>query len=280
MKKIIKFAAVILVMIMVSAPLTAMAQELETIEAPTVTEVSFNNAKINEKFLPTKSRYTITLSNPNLTPTLKDYKINGSAKLFVTYSQDESKKQNGIILTLEFDGGSTVYTFDYSNAEQYEKNSNNNLTSIDCYLGEVYPQLNDKDTDYKLYVPNDLTSIKLTAVTQDVGAHCDAPAEITLTDNQEPTITLTVTASDSTVKLYNLKVKRINKTSAEVEEEMKDPHFKSIVEGELFYQKPIFFISIVSTVCGIAIICLFVILAKRLTVKVDDEEEKEFFDIV
>ena len=88
MKKIIKFAAVILVMIMVSAPLTAMAQELETIEAPTVTEVSFNNAKINEKFLPTKSRYTITLSNPNLTPTLKDYKINGSAKLFVTYSQD------------------------------------------------------------------------------------------------------------------------------------------------------------------------------------------------
>ena len=31
MKKIIKFAAVILVMIMVSAPLTAMAQELETI---------------------------------------------------------------------------------------------------------------------------------------------------------------------------------------------------------------------------------------------------------
>ena len=50
MKKIIKFAAVILVMIMVSAPLTAMAQELETIEAPTVTEASFNNAKINEKF--------------------------------------------------------------------------------------------------------------------------------------------------------------------------------------------------------------------------------------
>lgn len=292
MKKTTRIVAIITLVLAILVPATAMAQpkavtedttvtpEITTsiMEVPTLASISFKNATINQPFDSYRTQYTVTLDNPEMTPTLNEYKINGDANIFVTYITDDTKHQTGIIATLEYYGGTTVYTFDYANAERYSINSENRLADVDCYLGEVYPAINDKDTDYKLFIPSDMSSIRMTAVTKDINAYCDAPDEIALSSDQEPTIMLTVTASDSSTRTYKFKVKRLKENCQQIEAEMSQPGFKSLVEGKLYYQQPIFLIAIISVLAGIILLTLMVLLAKRLTVKTADEEEPQFFD--
>ena len=260
-------------------PLSVFAKG-EANATPVLSSVSFNNAVINEEFSENFFEYTITLDDPSVTPTLKSYKIEGSANIFVTYELDEAKHQKGIIITLEFENGSAIYNFRYSNAIDYEVNSNNLLSKVECRLGEVYPKINDSQTDYKLYIPSDLTEINLSAATEDIGAVCEIPKTISLAVDQEPDIAITVTASDGSTRIYNFEVKRLNKTCAEVQKEMESPDFDSLVKGELFYQKPNFILGIACAAAGIIMIILFINIAKRLTVKVEDENEETFFNII
>ncbi len=291
MKKTKTIVAIMTLVLTITVPAAAMAQPkavaqdttapqeitASVMEVPTLASISFKNATINQPFDSYRTQYTVTLDNPEMTPTLNEYKINGDANIFVTYNTDDTKHQTGIIATLEYYGGTTVYTFDYANAEHYSINSENRLADVDCYLGEGYPAINDKDTDYKLFIPSDMDSIRLTAVTKDINAYCDAPDEIALSSDQEPTIMLTVTASDSGTRTYKFKVKRLKQNCQQVEAEINQPGFKSLVEGRLYYQQPIFFIAIISVMAGIILLTLMVLLAKRLTVKPDDEEEPIFF---
>lgn len=282
MKKAIRFITSIVAVLLLALPATAFAQDnlngKNAASAPVLTSISFENAQIRETFSPLANEYTIMLTDASVTPTLKDYKIKGDAKLFVEYSYDEAKQQNGIIVTLQYDSGTNVYTFNYVNAQPVQQSANNLLSAIECDLGEVYPKINDKDTTYNLYIPNDLTELKISAVTQDVGARCDVPNTIALNADQEPTIKITVTASNAQTRTYDLKIKRLNKTSVEVRAELSDPAVDSIVEGELFYQKPVFFISLCSGAGGILLLILFVKAIKKITIRVSDEDELTFFE--
>lgn len=282
MKKAIKFITGLITVVIFLIPIMTFAQDnlngKNAITAPVLTSISFNNAEIRETFSPLANEYTIMLTDSSVTPTLKDYKIKGDAKLFIEYSYDEAKQQNGIMITLQYDSGTNVYTFNYVNAQPVQQSDNNLLSAIECDLGEVYPEINDKDTTYSLYIPNDLTELKLSAVTQDIGAHCDIPSTIELNADQEPTIKITVTASNSQTRTYNLKIKRLNKSSEEVKSQLSNPNIDSIVEGELFYQKPVFFITIVSIAGGIILLAIFVKIIKTVTVKVYDDDEVNFFE--
>lgn len=281
MKKALSIIISAIILFSVYAPLLSFAAESATEEInnnPVLNSISFKNAVIEESFSPYTYEYGIMLEDPTVTPTLEDYEINGEANIFVTYNLDETKHQTGIIVTLQFENGSTIYTFNYINALPYNVNSNNLLAQASCRLGEIYPEINDKDTEYKLYIPNDLTELNLSAATQNVSAHCDIPGTITLKSDQEPTISVTVTASDASTRTYNFKIKRLNKTSAQVIKEMADPDFTSLVEGELFYKQPEFFIIIVSSAAGILILSILVLITKRFTLKVTDKEETEFYD--
>lgn len=275
-KKIISVITAVVITLISSS---AAASDATRMVTPTLSSISFKNAKINESFVPTRTQYTITLDDPEITPTLNDYSIDGDANIFITYSTDETKHQTGIIATLEFEGGTTVYTFEYVNAMQYAISSDNILAGIDCYLGEVYPQINEEDTEYKLFIPSDMDSIRLVAIPRDVSAYCDTLNEIALNSDQEPDITVNVTASDASTRTYTFKIKRLNKTCKQVEYEMAQPNFKSLVEGQLYYQKPTFFIAVISALCGILILLLLVIIAKRLTIRAADDEETDFFDL-
>lgn len=281
MKKALSIIIGIIILFSVLTPTVSFAEvnnsDIES-KTPVLNSISFKNALIEENFSPYTYEYSIMLEDPTVTPTLEDYEINGEANIFVTYSLDDAKHQTGIIVTLQFENGSTIYTFNYINALPYNINSNNLLAQADCQLGEIYPEINEKDTEYKLYIPNDLTELNLSAATQNVSAHCDIPGTITLKSDQEPTISLTVTASDASTRTYNFKVKRLNKTSAQVLKEMADPNFTSLVEGELFYQKPEFFIIIVSTAAGIIFLAVLIIITKRVTLKVIDNDETEFYE--
>ena len=274
MKKIVSIIIILALCFMLSLSAAA-ADNKESF--PELTSVSFNNAVINEEFKKDVFEYSITLDDPGLTPTLESYTLSSEANIFVTYEQDAGKRQTGIIVTLEYENGSAYYKFRYANAEEKEANSDNLLAELKCRLGEVYPALNDKDTAYKLYIPSDLMEINLTATTRDTGAVCDVPKSITLGIDQEPEISLTVTASNGKTRLYTLAVKRLNKTSEEVQKEMESPDFDSLVEGELFWQKPSFRVALAAALAAVFLLLIFIRIAKRLTLKVEDEDEKSFF---
>jgi hypothetical protein len=278
-KKTITILSSLMLLFSVFVPQTVMAEEVlnTPMAAPTLTSISFKNAQIDEEFSPTAHEYALVLDDPEITPTLENYTISGSAEIFVTYITDDSKHQTGIKVTLEYESGSVYYLFNYKNATAYAPSDNNYLESVECDLGEVYPAINDKDTDYKLYIPSDLTEITLTAITQELTSVCEVPGTITLNANQEPTLAITVTSSNGDTRIYNFKVKRLNKNTDEVKALMAEPDFKSIVQGELFYQKPTFIILIISVAAGLVLLLMFIKIAKRLTVRVDDEDEVDFF---
>jgi len=256
-------------------PLTAMAQDAPA--PPMLQEISFKNAVTDETFSPYTYEYLLTLEDPSVPPTLASYKIDGKANIFVTYNLDEARHQTGITVTLAYDNGTVIYTFRYKNAQVYQENDNNLLAAVECPLCEVYPALNDSDTSYKLYIPKDMTVLHLTAVTRDIGAYCDVPSEITLGKEQEPNLKVTVTASDGEKREYDFKIKRLEMTGDEVKALMESPDFVSLARGEQFYRNPVFYITLGSALAALLLFALFIRIAKRLTVKAQDEDEKEFF---
>ena len=256
---------------------TAQSTEQSVPDVPTLASVSFKNAVINEEFSPLRYNYTLTLDNQNVSPTLKAYKIDGNANIFVNYILDDSKRQEGIKVTLEFSSGSAIYNFYYINAEVHNVNSNNTLSALKGNAVEVYPEMTEDNDDYTLYIPKDMTVLKLTAVTKDVSARCDIPSEIEIALDQEPTIPVTVTASDGQTRIYEFKVKRVNKTTAQVEKLMKSKNFKTLADDELFYKNPLFYTVLIAVICGIALVVLIVFAAKRIAVKPGDDDEESFF---
>ncbi len=274
MKKL--FAGLFVFLITVFSAFSANAAETPIANAPYLESVSFKNATVDGGFDKNKTIYDLTLENPSNSAVLENYYVNGNANVFVTYNYDDSNHQTGMILTLSFESGSVIYTFNYKNAEEYKITNNANLAGLDCEYAEVKPQINKTDTSYKLYIPSDLTKIDIMPITEDVNAYC-APVSIELNEKQEPEISLTVKASDGTTKNYKFKVKRLDKTVAEVDNEMQDKDFVSFVKGELFYQKPKFLVGFGAVVVGIAVIVLLAFLTRRITVNPYDSEEKEFY---
>lgn len=243
---------------------------------PYLETISFTNAEIDGGFRKNKTMYTITLEDPSVSPTLSGYQVKGDPNVFVTYGYDGLNHQNAIIVTLSFESGSVIYTFNYSNVVEFTLSSNANLLDLACEYGEVQPAINDTDTEYKLYIPRDLTQLDITPVTQDINAHCD-PLSIEINSSQQPEISVTVLASDGTTKKYKFKVRRVEKTMEEVKAEKNNPAFISFVDGELFYQKPIFSVICISVAVGLFVLLIIAKIVKRVTVNAYDNHEKPFY---
>lgn len=241
-------------------------------DIPQLKSISFTGATIEGQFKSDVYEYELVLDNSGVSPQLSDYLLDGDGNLFVTYQYDDTNHQTAVVVTVEYSSGSAIYTFNYKNPVEYVKNSENHLESITCTMGEISPEINDNDTSYKLYIPKDLTELHITPVTRDTNAYC-APVDMTLAKDQEPVITLSVTASDGSVRIYELKVKRVNKTVAEVQA---DPG-ASLVAGTRFYQQEPFIITAVAVGGGIVVIILLFWLTRRITMNVYDSEEPDFY---
>lgn len=278
MKKAVKtFLISALCFIFAVMPFSAFANEVQPLgNVPYLTAISFNNAEIEGGFNQSKTTFNLVLADTKESPSLKDYAINGNADLFVTYNYDNANVQSGITVTLSYESGTVFYTFNYKNAEKTDVNSNANLLGVICELGELQPKFDKDTTVYKLYLPSDLTHIEIAPVTEDIHAYC-ASLNMELRENQETDFNFIVTASDGTTKTYKFKIKRVNKTVAQVKEEMAQDDFKSFVDGELFYQKPIFNIVFFSSIGGIIIIAVLIAVTKRLIVNPYDSDEKDFY---
>ena len=257
----------------------ANAAEAPIQNAPYLESISFSNADIDGGFRTGETHFTLTLQNPNQSAALQSYTVNGSAKVIAAYQYDNANHQTGITVTLEFDSGSVIYTFTYSNAPEYSVNSNANLAEINCEYGEVRPEINSEDTAYKLYVPSDLTEINITPVTQDINATATS-MPVTLREGQETEIPITVTASDGTTKKYVFDIIRVNKTIEEVKAEMAQPGYVSFVDGERFYEQPVFAVTVGAVAGGLIVILIIAAIVKRVAANPYDEDEKEFYSPV
>ena len=192
------------------------------------------------------------------------------------YILNAAGKQTGIKATLRYSNISIDYQFKYSNPPASEITTNKNLGYIECELCEIYPKLNDKETDYTLYIPKDLNEINLSVGTQDPNATCKVPGTLKLNENQNPTIKLQVFAADSSVKIYSLKIERLDLTCDEVRAL---PDSESIISNKITSERLENIIIAGCVILGILILVLFVVFAKKLTVRVYDEDEKDYFDV-
>lgn len=252
---------------------TAVLSEQET---PKLISISFKNAVIDQNFSSDIMNYTITLEDNTLSPSLEDYSIKGDCELFVSYIYDDANKQTGILAKIEYATGSTIYTFTYSNPAEYDINSNNRLSAIDCIYGELSPEISKNENTYRLYIPQDLTNLVITPVAEDINAHC-APIELTLSVGQEVDIPIICTASDGSIREYCIKLKRVDKSLAQVKEEIESGEFISLTEGTRFYENEEFLVIISSVAGGILVILLLYKITKRVAVSTYDKDEKPFY---
>ncbi len=273
-----KINLVILLIIICSAllitPINAYADN-----TPVLVKISFKNAKIDSTYNHEIQEYSLTLDDNSITPTLDSYAIKGDADLFINYIYDETNHPIGLTATLQYDAGSKIYTFTYSNPTDYVQNSNNKLSSIYSQYGELSPTINDSDTVYKLYIPSDLTDLTITPVTHDINAYC-APVSLKLSADQTPKITLTCTASDGSKRNYSLNIKRVNKTTEQVKLEMQQPDYISFVEGTRLFEKPEFIMTVCAVLGGAVLIVIMFAVTKRIAVNPYDKEEKPFYSSI
>ncbi len=273
MKRICRAAfAAVTVLCVLGSVCMAMAAEIPSLRA-----VSFKNATVQEALAPDRYEYTLVLDDPKQTPTLENYEVSGDAKVFTEYLYDSTQRQNGIAVTLEHENGSVKYRFLYQNAQRKTNSSNNYLQSVSCPLGVVYPEISHDTDRYRLYVPSDLTELELSAAPEDVEAHCEVPGTITLSAQQEMKIVIQVTAADGSVRPYTFRVRRMDKTSQEAEQLIREGNTDLLIKSERFYQKPAFLICFFGILGSALLLWLLVNLTKRFAVQVGDSEEVPFF---
>lgn len=279
MKKTIKALLCVAMMLAVVVPFTVFAgdkAESKTVKAPTLQSIEFNDAEIEGDFSPTQFYYNINVNSDGETPTLKKYKVSKGAEIFVTYNQDGV---NGINVEVKNVTLSANYFFEYKyNDVNVNLNSNTNLKELDCELGCVYPAINNEETYYQLYIPKDMTELKLTAVPEDLGASCNVPKEFKMTTEQNPIIEASVVSSDGTLKSYKFEVKRLDLTSKELKKELKNNSYEDIIKNEVFHKSPQFKVMLLGIFGGIVILAIAVLILKRVAVKAQDDDETEFFD--
>lgn len=279
MKKTIKALLCVAMMLAVVVPFTVFAgdkAESKTVKAPTLQSIEFNDAEIEGDFSPTQFYYNINVNSDGETPTLKKYKVSKGAEIFVTYNQDGV---NGINVEVKNVTLSANYFFEYKyNDVNVNLNSNTNLKELDCELGCVYPAINNEETYYQLYIPKDMTELKLTAVPEDLGASCNVPKEFKMTTEQNPIIEASVVSSDGTLKSYKFEVKRLGLTSKELKKELKNNSYEDIIKNEVFHKSPQFKVMLLGIFGGIIILAIAVLILKRVAVKAQDDDETEFFN--
>ena len=249
--------------------------------APELKAITFKNATIDTAFKSDVLEYTITLKDNTVSPTLESFESTADCELFVTYITDDAGHQTGIKASLNNSTGSGVnYVFHYSNPAEFVPNSNNYLADIYSTYAELEKPLNHEDTSYKLYIPKDLTNLKLTPVTEDVNASCPQLEQLTLSSQKITPITLTCTASDGTTRSYKIKLKRVDKTVEQVKAEMQEEGYTSFVSGTHFYESDSFFVIAGASVGGVIVLFLLYKLIRRFGVNPYDAEEKPFYSTV
>ncbi len=266
----------VLLISLITCTVPTFASETPVSNVPYLTDITFENAEIDGGFNLKTTVFNITLDDNSKSPSVASFQTDGEANVLINYIYDVSYHQTGITVTLQFDNGTIIYTFNYSNVETYTVSNNADLIDLNCEYAEIQPSLNSKTTKYKMYIPSDLTELNITPITDDINAYC-ASQNLILAEGQETTLNFTVTASNGDTKAYEFDIKRVDKTLDEVKEEMKDEDFTSFVNIQKIYEEPEFYVAIIVVAAGILIILILLFLTRHTRVTVIDKDEPEFY---
>lgn len=183
----------------------------------TLSDLSVSGYNISPKFSSSTTSYKVTLPNSVQSLSVSATPNNKNAKVTITGNKNLSVGKNNIIVEVEAeDGTKKVYSIEATRSAANTntntgndgvKSSNNNLSSV---LGIPNLNFEPNKTEYEVTVPFETTNIEVTAKTQDPNAKVSI-SNGTLNNievDKTNTITIAVTAEDSSVKIYTFNVKR------------------------------------------------------------------------
>lgn len=150
-------------------------------------------------------------------------------------------------------------------------------TFLKVLSGELDPKFDGSKTKYTLYIPSDLTQIVITPTPKSENAKANK-INLTLGTKQEPEITVSCTCADDK-KEYTIQIKRIDKTTSEIEKEISQNGYAVYVTNQKFYQKTDFLVCACAVLIGVLIITLLYLFTRKKLIKAYDENEKPFYRI-
>ena len=78
---------------------------------------------------------------------------------------------------------------------------------------------------------------------------------------------------------YTIQIKRIDKTTSEIEKEISQNGYAVYVTNQKFYQKTDFIVCACAVLIGVLIITLLYLFTRKKLIKAYDENEKPFYRI-
>lgn len=168
-----------------------------------------------------------------------------------------------------------ILIFDFARPVTYAKSSNADLGSIEVSCGVLDPKFDSNETKYTLYIPSDLTQIVITPKPKNEAAMA-SKIDLTLAKNQEPDITIICTYKNEKKK-YTVKIKRIDKTINEIENEIEKNGFAIYHTKPKFYQNKDFIVCISAVLIGIAVLVILYLIYRHKLINPYDENEKPFY---
>lgn len=139
-------------------------------------------------------------------------KIDKDTELTVTGTSTD--KVNGYVWYRVSYNGSTKYVASnlLTQTKPEETTNNANLKTLTVDGHEILPSFSANVTNYTMNVNNDTTELKITATTEDEKATVDIKGNKDLKEGDN-VVAISVSAPDGTIKIYEIKVTRLEKTT-------------------------------------------------------------------
>lgn len=184
-----------------------------------LSNLSVTGKNISPSFTSSNTSYKVTVPNDVTSINVNATKADSKANVQITGNNKLSVGKNNVLIEVEAeDGTKKTYKIEVtresssalstpSNNQTNKKSSNNNLKEINGIDGLDF---DPSKTEYDVVLPFEITKLNITATP------ADSKAKITYSNaniNDMPidkpyTVTIAVTAEDSSVKIYTLNVKR------------------------------------------------------------------------
>ena len=101
--------------------------------------------------------------------------------------------------------------------------------------------------------------------------------DVKISEMQEPSISITCKAENGDTQKYTFKIKRIDKTVSEIEEEIGKNGYAVYINKSKFYQQTDFLICLGTVLTGIIILTLLYLFFRKKLIKPYDESEEQFY---
>ena len=179
-----------------------------------LSSLSVSGYQLSPSFKPGTTSYKLSVGNKVTSLDLSAIASDSKARVSISGNNKLSVGKNNILVEVTAeDGNKKTYKIEVtrasatSNTTTTTKSSNNNLSSISGINGL---QFSPQKTDYTVEVPFESTGLNVSAIPEDSKSKVNISngSLSNLEVGKSQTVTITVTAEDSSIKIYTIKVTR------------------------------------------------------------------------